>query len=94
MSQRKVFHTVEEALEYMFPKEIESDIIALPPDVDELTDKMYFGDDEMTTPSVKDLSGNVEIYVPMEEIEQYELMDINDDGPNSMEQLPSSAWFL
>ncbi|PRD28757.1 UNVERIFIED_CONTAM: hypothetical protein NCL1_31463 [Trichonephila clavipes] len=56
MSRRKVFHTSEEALEYMFSKEIESDIIALPPDVDELTDEEYFDDDEMTTSSVKDLS--------------------------------------
>ncbi|GFX57594.1 pogo transposable element with KRAB [Trichonephila clavipes] len=71
MSRRKVFHS-EEALEYMFSKEIESDIIALPPDVDELTDEEYFDDDEMTTSSVKDLSGNVEICVPMEEIEVVE----------------------
>ncbi|PRD32403.1 UNVERIFIED_CONTAM: hypothetical protein NCL1_20558 [Trichonephila clavipes] len=94
MSRRKVFHTAEEVLEYMFSKEIESDIIALPPDVDELTDEEYFDDDEMTTPSVKDLSGNVEMCVPMEKIEvkeQYESIDINDDDPNSTEQLPSSA---
>ncbi|GFW79702.1 uncharacterized protein TNCV_4361281 [Trichonephila clavipes] len=65
-SRRKVFHTTEEALEYMFSKEIASDIIALPPDVEEVTDKEYFDDDEMTTPSVKDLLGNVEICVPME----------------------------
>ncbi|GFX87240.1 transposable element Tcb2 transposase [Trichonephila clavipes] len=41
----------------MFYKEIESDIIAVLPDVDELTDEEYFDDDEMTTPLVKDLSG-------------------------------------
>ncbi|GFV32244.1 uncharacterized protein TNCV_1675301 [Trichonephila clavipes] len=46
-----------------------SAIITLPPDVDELTDEEYFDDDEMSTLSVKDLSGNVEICVPMEEIE-------------------------
>ncbi|GFV62868.1 uncharacterized protein TNCV_2789641 [Trichonephila clavipes] len=69
MSLYKVFHTAEEALEYMFSKEIESDIIALPHDVDELSDEMYFDDDEITTSSVKDLLGNVEIYVPVEEIE-------------------------
>ncbi|GFU34977.1 uncharacterized protein TNCV_2992611 [Trichonephila clavipes] len=69
ISRRKVFHTAEEVLEYMFSKEIQSDINALPPDVDELTDEVYFDDDEMTTLSVKGLSGNVEIYVPMEEIE-------------------------
>ncbi|GFU61186.1 hypothetical protein TNCV_1071331 [Trichonephila clavipes] len=46
----------------------------------------------MTTPSVKYLSGNVEICVPMEKIEvneQYESMDINDDDPNRTEQLSS-----
>jgi hypothetical protein len=69
MSGRKWFHTAEEALEYMFSKEIESDIIALPPDVDELTDEECFDDDEMTTPSVKDLSDNVEIVLPVEETE-------------------------
>ncbi|GFW14876.1 uncharacterized protein TNCV_1563382 [Trichonephila clavipes] len=58
MSWRKVFHTDEESLKYMFSKEIESDVITLPPDVDELTDEKYFDDDEMTIPSVKDLSGN------------------------------------
>ncbi|GFV46620.1 uncharacterized protein TNCV_4301 [Trichonephila clavipes] len=97
MSRRIVFHSAEEALEYMFSKKIESDIIVLPPDVDELTDEGYFDDNEMTTPSVKYMSGNVEICVPMEEIEvkeQYESIDLNDDGPNSTEQLPSSAWFL
>ncbi|GFU04969.1 uncharacterized protein TNCV_1290681 [Trichonephila clavipes] len=56
MSRRKVFHTAEEALECKFSKEIESDIIALLPDVDELTDEVYFDDDEMTIPSVKYLS--------------------------------------
>lgn len=59
----------------MFSKEIESDIIALPPDVDELIDEECFDDVEMTIPSVKDLSGNVEICLPVEEIEvkeQYE----------------------
>ncbi|GFW55491.1 uncharacterized protein TNCV_118751 [Trichonephila clavipes] len=97
MYRRKVFHTTEEKLEYMFSKEIESDIIALPPDVDELTDEEYFDDDKMTTPSVKYLPGYVEIYVPMEEIElkeQYESIEINYDGPNSTKPLPSCAWFL
>ncbi|GFW14875.1 uncharacterized protein TNCV_1563381 [Trichonephila clavipes] len=69
MSWRKVFHTDEESLKYMFSKEIESDVITLPPDVDELTDEKYFDDDEMTIPSVKDLSGNVKICITMEGIE-------------------------
>ncbi|GFT94393.1 transposable element Tcb1 transposase [Trichonephila clavipes] len=48
----------------------------------------------MTTPSVKDLSGNVEICASMEEIEveeQCESIDINEGGPNSKDQLPSST---
>ncbi|GFV68832.1 hypothetical protein TNCV_1984971 [Trichonephila clavipes] len=55
---------------------------------------MYFDYDEMTTPSVKDLSGNVEICASMEEIEveeQCESIDINEGGPNSKDQLPSSS---
>ncbi|GFX30312.1 uncharacterized protein TNCV_1964181 [Trichonephila clavipes] len=78
----------------MFSKEIESDIIALPPAVEELTDKAYFDVDEMTTPSVKDLSSNLEICVPTNEIEvkkQYESIDIKDDGPNRTDQRPSST---
>ncbi|GFU26514.1 uncharacterized protein TNCV_2463571 [Trichonephila clavipes] len=94
MSQHKLFHTAEKELEHMFSKEVESDIIALLPDVDELTDEEYFDDDEITIPSVKNLSVNVEICVSIEEIEakeQYESIDINDDGPYSKEQLPFSA---
>ncbi|GFT76451.1 uncharacterized protein TNCV_3022311 [Trichonephila clavipes] len=67
------------------------DIIALPPDVDELIDEENF-DEEMTTPSVKDLSDNVEMCVPMEEIEvkeHYESIDVNDDGSNSKKQMGS-----
>ncbi|GFV65605.1 uncharacterized protein TNCV_2713331 [Trichonephila clavipes] len=59
MSRCKVFHTAKEMLEYMFCKEIGFDIVALPPDVDELTDEEYFDDDQLTTPSVKGLKDNV-----------------------------------
>lgn len=43
MARRKVFHAAEEALEFMFSKQIESDIIVLPLDEDNLIDEEFFG---------------------------------------------------
>ncbi|GFX90869.1 uncharacterized protein TNCV_3167001 [Trichonephila clavipes] len=36
---KKVFKTAEEAVEYLFSEELESEMIALPPEVDELKDE-------------------------------------------------------
>ncbi|GFW21826.1 hypothetical protein TNCV_1235511 [Trichonephila clavipes] len=44
MSPKKVFKTAEEAVEYLFLEELESKMIALPPEVDELTDEEGFND--------------------------------------------------
>lgn len=52
MPRKKVFKTAEEAVEYLFSKELESDMIALPPEVDELTDEECFDDTETLDPSV------------------------------------------
>ncbi|GFS80563.1 hypothetical protein TNCV_3869961 [Trichonephila clavipes] len=43
---KKVFKTDEEAVEYLFSEELESKMIALPPEVDELTDEEGFDDTE------------------------------------------------
>ncbi|GFW77416.1 hypothetical protein TNCV_2498091 [Trichonephila clavipes] len=50
MSQKKVFKTAEKAVEYLFSEELESEMIALPPKVDE-----GFDDSETLSPSVREV---------------------------------------
>ncbi|GFS94530.1 uncharacterized protein NPIL_108701 [Nephila pilipes] len=52
MSQKTVFKTAEEAIEYLFSEELESEMIVLPPEVDEFTDEEGFDDSETLDPSV------------------------------------------
>ncbi|GFS39186.1 hypothetical protein NPIL_333781, partial [Nephila pilipes] len=54
MSWKKVFKTAVEAVEYLFSEELESEMIVLPPEVDELTNEEGFDDTETLDPSVKD----------------------------------------
>ncbi|ESO11749.1 hypothetical protein HELRODRAFT_166777 [Helobdella robusta] len=65
--RRKNFLNLEEAIEYAFSKEIEADILALPPEVDELTDKETINDEELGTPIVADIAGTMELDVPSDE---------------------------
>ncbi|GFT36791.1 hypothetical protein NPIL_471621 [Nephila pilipes] len=51
----KVFKTAEEAVEYLFSEELESEMIALPPEVDELTDEEGFDHSETLDPPVRDI---------------------------------------
>ncbi|GFT66833.1 hypothetical protein NPIL_206011 [Nephila pilipes] len=51
MSRKKVFKTAEEAVEYLFSEELESEMIVLPPEVDEFTDEEGFDDSETLDPS-------------------------------------------
>ncbi|GFT19352.1 hypothetical protein NPIL_48591 [Nephila pilipes] len=53
MSRKKVFKTAEEAVKYLFSEELESEMIALPPEVDELTDEEGFDDTETLDPSIE-----------------------------------------
>ncbi|GFU56395.1 hypothetical protein NPIL_97871 [Nephila pilipes] len=55
MSRKKVFKTAEEAVEYLFSDELESEMIVLPPEVDEFTDEEGFDDSETLDPSVRDV---------------------------------------
>ena len=57
----KAFETVEEAVEYLFSDEIEADMIALPPEVDELTDEENIEDDMIGNSHVTDIAGTTEI---------------------------------
>ncbi|GFU38898.1 hypothetical protein NPIL_307711 [Nephila pilipes] len=54
MSLKKVFKTAEEAVEYLFSEELESEMIVLPPEVDEFTEE-GFDDSETLDPSVRDV---------------------------------------
>ncbi|GFU38554.1 hypothetical protein NPIL_457481 [Nephila pilipes] len=55
MSRKKVFKTAEEAVEYLFSEELESEMIVLPPEVDEFTIEEGFYDSETLDPSVRDV---------------------------------------
>ncbi|GFS57545.1 hypothetical protein NPIL_397591, partial [Nephila pilipes] len=55
MSRKKVFKTAEEAVEYLFSEELESEMIVLPPEVDKFTDEEGFDDTETLDPSVRDV---------------------------------------
>ena len=46
MSREKNLKTAEETVEYLFLEELESEMIALPPEVHELTDEEGFDDTE------------------------------------------------
>ncbi|GFT27124.1 uncharacterized protein TNCV_4676371 [Trichonephila clavipes] len=63
MLRKKVFKTAKEAVEYIFLEELESEMTALPPEVDELTDEKDFDDTETLDPSVRDIAGSIEISV-------------------------------
>ncbi|GFS82784.1 piggyBac transposable element-derived protein 3, partial [Nephila pilipes] len=55
MSRKKVFKTAEEAVEYLFSEELESEMIVLPPELDKFTEE-GFDDSETLDPSVRDTS--------------------------------------
>ncbi|GFU38784.1 hypothetical protein NPIL_338701, partial [Nephila pilipes] len=44
-----------ESVEYLFSEELESEMIVLPPEVDEFTDEEGFDDSETLDPSVRDI---------------------------------------
>ncbi|GFT01451.1 hypothetical protein NPIL_480481 [Nephila pilipes] len=55
MSRKKVFKTEEEAIEYLFLEELESEMFVLPLEVDKFTDEEGFDDSETLDPSVRDV---------------------------------------
>ena len=56
----KIFTNVQNAVEYLFSKEIEDDIIGIPPDVDELTDEEEI-DEMLDAPVTKEIAGKTEV---------------------------------
>lgn len=61
MNKSKIFNNLEDTVEYLHSEEIEGDILALPPDVEELTDEEVLDDEETDIPAVTDVAGYVEI---------------------------------
>lgn len=55
--------TIAEAHEYLFSGQIEADIIAIPPDVDELTDEEDLDDESTALAEVRDIAGRAEIQI-------------------------------
>ncbi|GFW51169.1 uncharacterized protein TNCV_3594511 [Trichonephila clavipes] len=70
-AKKKVFKTAEEVVEYLFSEELEFKMIALPPEVNELTDEEGFDDNETLDPSVREVAGSIEISVPYENHDDY-----------------------
>ncbi|GFU75772.1 uncharacterized protein TNCV_1652321 [Trichonephila clavipes] len=83
MLRKKVFKTAEKAIEYLFSEELESEMIALPPEVDELTDEEGFDDTETLSPSVRDVAGRVEISVPYENYDDHKEKDLSNKTDNN-----------
>ena len=54
----KIFTNIQDMVEYLFSKEIKGDIIAIPPDVDELMNKEEIDDAKLDAPVTKDNAGN------------------------------------
>lgn len=81
MAKRTVFKTLQEAEDYLWSEVIDADILALPPEVDELTDEEKIDDDDLSLPVVNDVPGSVEINV--DEFIDEEEFDEEDDLPLS-----------
>ncbi|GFW29129.1 uncharacterized protein TNCV_2838691 [Trichonephila clavipes] len=77
MSLKKFFKTAEEAVEYLFSEELESVMIALRPEVNELTDEEGFDDTEALDSSVRDVAGSIEISVPYENHDDHREADLS-----------------
>ena len=70
---RKIFTNVQEVVENLFSKEIEDDIIAIPPDADELTNEEEI-DEKLDAPAIKDIAGKIEVILSDDECDQKELL--------------------
>lgn len=70
---RKIFNNVQDAVEYLFSKEIEDDIVAIPPGVDELTDDEEIHDEKLDTPVIQDIAGKIEVILVDDECDETDL---------------------
>ncbi|XP_044752231.1 piggyBac transposable element-derived protein 2-like [Coccinella septempunctata] len=60
MSRRNVFKNLDNAVEYLFSEQIEADLLALPPEVDELTDEEPL-EEENPSGLPADIAGFIEL---------------------------------
>lgn len=85
---RKTFVTLDEAIEYLYSEEIESDIVALPPEVDELTDEEDINDEDLAVPFVSDFAGMTEVDCPSDSDSDFDvpLAVLAKQGPSTLYQ--------
>ena len=56
------FKTVKQTIDYLLSEDIEADVIAVPPELDELTDEENIEDDLIGNTHVSDISGATEVF--------------------------------
>lgn len=84
-----MFMSLEEAAQYLYSEEIDADILALPPEVDELTDEEFFNDDDIGNPIVADIAGSAEIFLAENDTDgDKEEFDSEDDLPLASLRMP------
>lgn len=75
---RTPFKSLEEAVDYLYSEDIEADIVALPPEVDDLTDEEEVDDRNLDVPEVTDIAGHLEVETRGD---NYQEFDSEDDIP-------------
>ena len=69
----KIFTNIQVVVDYIFSKEIESDIIDRPPDVELIDEEEKIDDEKLDAPVIKDIAGKVDIILSDDECDQTEL---------------------
>lgn len=59
---RKAFQRLKDAVEYLYSEQVDADIAALPPEVDDLTDEDDINDEELGVAIVQDIPGGTELF--------------------------------
>lgn len=88
---RRVFKTVEEAWEYANSAECEAEMLALPPEVDELTDEEEFDDGDLGMPVVTDIPGNIEVNINSDEEHPDKKSDTKEKDGDDEDTLPLAS---
>ena len=88
----KIFTNVQDAVEYLFSTEIEDDIVAIPPDVDELTDEEEI-DEKLHTLVMKDIARKIEVILSDDECDQTELLSTCKRKAKKLKtEIPEVVW--
>lgn len=67
---RKHFRNLEDAVEYLYSEQVDADIAALPPEVDELTDEDDLNDDDLGLADILEIPGGTEVFIENENSDQ------------------------